>query len=220
MKKFLCFLLSVVMLFSLVGCFGGNTGDVRGTVAADPTEAKEESFSFGKSTGSTYRNDFLGLTFQAPAGWEFYSDQQILETNNLVGEVLDEEAAKQMENATIIYDMFVNNATEGSSANVNLEKLNVLQIAALDIKQTLEAQIDTIKSTYENMGYSDAQVVYEKFTVDGKEFDGLRITAKIQDIDFYCTVFTFRKGSYLANVTASSLQTDKTADILGCFTIG
>ena len=69
------------------------------------------------------------------------------------------------------------------------------------------------------MGYTDINVKYEKTKVDGKEFDGLKLTAKIQGIDFYTTVFSFRKGNYLANITVCSLLTDETATILGYFTV-
>ena len=54
---------------------------------------------------------------------------------------------------------------------------------------------------------------------DGKEFDALKITAKIQGIDFYGTCFTFRKGTYLTTVTISSLLTDSFDTISGCFTV-
>ena len=154
-----------------------------------------------------------------PSEWVFYTDEQILELNNIVGDVVDEEVADRLKNANIIYDMFAAYETEGSNINIVLEKVNAVQMITLDIRQTLEAQIDTIKSTYQNMGYTDIDVKYLKVKVYGKEFDGLKITAKIQGIDFYGSVFTFKKSNYLANITISSLQTDKTDTILSYFTV-
>jgi len=81
------------------------------------------------------------------------------------------------------------------------------------------AQTDAIVSTYQNMGYTDVAVNYENITVDGKKFDALRIEAKIQGYDFYGIAFSFIKNSYLANVTVTSLQTDKINTILKCFTL-
>ena len=226
MKKVLCLFLAVIMLVGLCGCLGGNdTDDVRGDIVnGDNSEStnqseKEPEFSLGKATDNTYNSDFLGLSCTLPAEWVFYTDEQILELNNIVGDVIDEEVAERLKNANIIYDMCAAYQTEGSSINVNLEKLNAAQLITLDIKKTLEAQIDTIKSTYQNMGYTDINVEYQKIKVDGKDFDGLKIVAKIQGVDFYADVLTFRKGSYLANVTLGSLQTDKTDTILSYFKV-
>ena len=225
MKKLLAVLLTLVLVFSLCGCLGGNNDDVRGDITSgnqsetEKETEKEPEFSLGKATNNTYKNDFLGITCTLPSEWVFYNDEQILQLNNIVGDVVDKDVAEQLKNANIIYDMYATYQNEGSSININLEKLNAAQIITLDIKKTLEAQIDSIKSTYQNMGYTDINAAYQKITISGKEFDGLKISAKIQGINFYTTVFTFRKGSYLANVSLGSLQTDKTNTFAGYFTI-
>ena len=82
-----------------------------------------------------------------------------------------------------------------------------------------EAQFDAIKTTYQNMGFTDVNIYYDKITVDGKEFDGARFSAKIQGIDFYGVIFTFRKANYLANVTICSLVTNETDTFLGYFDV-
>lgn len=222
MKKLLALVLAIVMVCGLCGCLGGgNNDDVRGDInsGGQIQEQKEPEFSLGKSANNTYNNDFLGLSCTLPSEFVFYTDKQILELNNIMGDIIDEDVAKQLENANIIYDMHAVNQVAGDSINVNLEKLSAAQIINLDIKKTLEAQIDTIKSSFQSMGYTDINVAYKKTTVDGKEFDSLTIFAKIQGVPYYSTVFTFRKGKYLANVTFGSLQTDKTNTFVGYFTI-
>lgn len=238
MKKILCLFLSVMMLLSLSVCLAGcGPEDVRGDVVENnatqnPTENKtptdtqtptqnetEPDFSMGKATGSAYKNDFLGISWTLPEGWVFYSDEQIQQLNNVVGDYVDEEVAEKLKELPIIYDMYAQHTTDGSSVNINMEKLNALQIATLNIKQTLEAQIPTIKDTYANIGYTDTKVEYQKVTVDGKEFDGLKLTAKIQGIDFTMVIFTFRKSNYLANVSVGSLQAETLEEILGNFTV-
>ncbi len=69
------------------------------------------------------------------------------------------------------------------------------------------------------MGYSNISVGYQKITVDGKAFDGMRLTASYMGINFYLCVFAFLKGNYLANVTVGALQTDITDTVLGYFTV-
>ena len=226
MKKVLCLILAVTMLISLSGCFGDNEPeDVRGDIvtqtpdqSADITQGEAE-FSLGKTANNTYNNDFLGISCTLPSEWEFYTDKQILEINNMVDDVLDEKTTEALKEADVVYDMYANCASDGSSININLEKFNVIQILALDLKQTLESQIDVIKQSYQNMGYTDINVNYQKTTVDSKEFDSLKLTAKIEGIDFYGTIFSFKKSNYMANVTVCSLLTDTTDTILIYFSI-
>lgn len=242
MKKLLCLLLTAFMLISLCSCFGDKKDeDVRGEIiSGDNTQTEnntdkdadtdintdantetenEPEFSMGKVSSNTYNNDFLGLSCTLPSEWVFYTEEQILEINNIVGDVVDENAKKQLENATIIYDMYASYISEGSSINVNLEKLNAVQAVTLNIKNTLEGQIGTIKSAYENMGYTDMDIGYQKVTVDGKEFDALKFTAKIQGIDFYGITFSFIKENYLASIAVCSILTDKNETILGYFDV-
>lgn len=222
MKKVFCIILSMLMLLSLFGCTGNtDPEDIRGEVSGTTEGNQEEKpeFSLGDTTGSTYTNDFLGISCTLPEGWVFYTDEQMKELNNLVGDYMDEEVAEQLKNATIIYDIIAQNTTDGSSINVTMEKLNVIQIVSLDVKKALEAQIDGIKSTYANIGYTDVQVEYQKLTVDGKEFDSLKIQAKFQSLNFSSILFAFPKGDYLANVTVCSLSADTVNSILGSITV-
>ncbi len=218
MKKFLCLLLAVVLCMGLCGCLGTGEEDVRGDITGNSGE-NEAEFSLGEATNNTYKNDFLGLSCTLPSEWTFYNDEQILALNNMVGDSIDEEVAKQLENANIIYDMYAVIEDKGNSISINLEKLNALQLVQLNIKETLEAQFDTMRSSFESIGYTDINIAYEKITVDSKEFDAVKISAKIQGIDFYTTVFTFRKGNYLANVSVGTLLTDETETILSYFKV-
>ena len=199
---------------------GYGNDDVRGDIISGDNNASQETepeFSMGKAANGVYKNDFLGLSCTLPAGWEFYSDEQIKEMNNITADFYTEEFSQQIQNATIIYDMLAVNTENNSSINLNLEKLNPLQMIGLDIKQVLESQFDTIKTTYENMGYTGVDVQYKKVSVDGKELDGLVTTANIQGVNLYCVLFSFPKGSYLANVSITTIQTDTTQQILDCF---
>jgi hypothetical protein len=100
-----------------------------------------------------------------------------------------------------------------------MEKLAATQLLTLDIQQVLEAQIPTIISTYQNMGYTNVDVNYQKATIDGKELDSLYISAKAGDLEFVLVCFTFRKANYLANVSVGTLQPETLNSLLGCFTL-
>ncbi len=236
MKKLLSVCLVLIILISCCAC-GADSNDVRGeiipggqnaaqpTVAPETTEAIPETteaapettapqFSFGQTSGNTYVNEFLGLSCTLPAEWIFYTDEEILALNNLVGENLDADVAELVQNANIIYDMYASIPNTGCSININLEKISAMQMLTLDIQQVLQSQISMIESTYSNMGYTNTTARYEKVTVDGKEYDGLYVSATINGVNFYSVTFSFVKGTYMANVGVSSLAEDTTGEIL------
>jgi len=183
----------------------------------EPTADKTE-FSMGKVVGNTYRNTFLGLECTLPSDWTFYSDEQILELNNIATGYLDEETLEQLQQVDIVYDMSASNA-EGSNVTINLERHNEYIMTTLDLKSTLESQASTIVTAYENMGYTDIEVEYQKIKVDGVKFDALVLSAEIQGFDFEGVVFCFKKGNYLASVSVTTLGEGNVEKILDCFTV-
>ncbi len=203
------------MLLCLCLCFTACDSSVPEAV----TPNKAPSFSMGRISGNTYRNDFLGLGCTIPQGWEIYSEKQLLEINNLQGESIDEEVLEQLKNSNLVFVLFAQQLNEGSSINVNMEKVAATQLLTLDIQQILEAQIPTIISTYQNIGYTNVEVNYQKTTIDGKELDSLYISAKINGMDFALVCFTFMKANYMVNVSVGTLQTENLNNLLGCFTI-
>lgn len=232
MKKLFCILLTIAMLLSLCACGKDTAKDdddndnIRGTITTDPTETtapgnqqpdNTPEFSLGKTSGGTYTNDFLGLTFNLPIGWTFYTDEQILAANNLAFSYTDEQIQERLKNAPIIYDMFATDPTTNSSVNVNMEKLTALQVIGLDIKKSFESQFSTITTTLENMGCTDIIIQQQKVTVDNVEYDGIVLTAKINNIPLYQAAFAFKRGNYLACVTVCTMQTDTRASLLNAF---
>ena len=224
MKKLLCILLSVILLISLVGCFDDRSADddkddddVRSTTASNEPTTPEEvvpEFSLGQTSGSTYTNDFLGVRFDLPTGWQFYTDEQILALNNIVGDYIDESVAEQLKNANIIYDMYAVNHSNGNSINVTMEKLNAVQAMNLDTKAILEGQSSNITTMFQKMGISNISIKYQKVTVGGKEHDGLVISGTSSSVSIYETMIAYQRGDYLVYITACSTQTDTSLSIL------
>ncbi len=227
MKKIVSVLLAFLMLAALCGCGSGidvnkllNSSETASTPSDEPVTSdsdEEAEFSAGKTVNNVYKNDFLGITCTLPSEWVFYTDDQIAKLNNQTVNAMDDDTASLVNQANIIYDMYAQNPNDGSNVNINLEEFTAIQMAVMDVKKTLEGQFDMLKSTYQNMGFSNINIYYDKITVGGKEVDGARLTADINGVNFYAVMFCFKKGNYLANVSLSSIQTNRTADILNCF---
>ena len=240
MKKILCLILALTLSLCLFACGGDDvlwdedTDGVRGEINSGSTDADTDSdtdsdtdagadaevdFSLGDTADNSYVNDFLGISCTLPGDWEFYTDAEILALNNLTGEYLEDDILDQLKDATIIYDMYASAEGGAKSVSVNMQKFSPVQIASINIKQVLESQIDTLKTTFENMGYSNIEASYAEVTVDGETFDGLALTAKIGDLTFYSTMFSFVRGNYLASVSIGLLGDDTTETVLGYFEV-
>ncbi len=226
MKKVLSLGLVLVILLGCCAC-GASNEDVRGeiiqnvpaTTATPETTAPAPEFSLGQTANNTYINEYLGMQCTLPEEWVFYTDEEILALNNIVGNVLDEEIAQKIQQANVIYDMYAGVPDSGYSVNVTLEKINPIQLLTVDLQQVLESQIETIETSYDSMGYTNTTARYGKVTVDGEAYDGLYITANIQGLNFYGVSFAFVRGNYMANICVTSLAEDTTGEILGYFTI-
>ena len=217
MKKFLCFALIAVMLFSMAACtLEEKDDDVRGSITSD--QNAEEKFSLGTTENNRYENEFLGLSCTLSSDWVFYTEEEILELNNIVKGAMDEDVAAAIENANLIYDMYASNTVNSSTVNVNLEKHTALQVAAMNLKTVIESQFPALEDTYKNMGCTSVNIQYKKVTVDGKELDGAEIAAEIAGQDFRCILFCFKKGRYLANIAVAGFGADNVQAILNCFT--
>ncbi len=218
MKKILSVLLICAMITAFASC-AKEESDVTGSVetSAQTSAETEAVFEQGTVSQQTYKNEFIGLGCTLDNNWTFYSDEKIAELNGIAADAMDEEVAEQIANATIIYDMFAENAETAENVNINLEKLTLAQTLVLNLEQMYKTQSESIKSTYENMGATEFSYTIGKATVAGKEHVSMYIKTKLNGIDLYQTVVAIKTGRYLTNICATSYQTDTTKDILNKF---
>lgn len=228
MKKLLCIFLTLVMVFSLCACSNGDSEkstsgeETKNTTSQNKTFDIGENlgFSSGKITDKTYESELLGLSCTFADGWEFYPQEKVLELNNIDKSLIDDpDLIEKLKELNIVYDMFAYNPEGTSNVNVCFEKLSDNQISQLDIKTKQGNQIESLNSTYETIGYSDINITQNIIKVAEKEVNALELTAKLNDSDFYLTIFAFRRGGYLANVSVSSYNAEKITEVIESFSI-
>ena len=166
----------------------------------------DEEFSTGAVNGLTYRNKFIGLGCNLDSGWTFYSDAQIKQLNNIAADMAGEEYKEALKNATVIYDMYAVSSNQQDNINVNLEKVNPVQLAALDIAENFNTLLPLLKSSLENMGCQN--ITHENTTVKigGKSFNCLKLTSDINGMKMYQTLIAKKCDGYLANITITAFD--------------
>lgn len=236
-------LLVVVMACGLVGCGFTKKPDVGGTIKneqkeeektdindskteIEETEKKDEKdvvekeetvdLSMGKAEGNVYESEFLGVGFKLPEGWTFYTAEQIKELNGLTTDMLDEDIAETIKNASIVYDMMaLDNA--GNSTNVNIEKVNAAQAAIITEEKYAEIAIPSLKNALSSMGFSSVTAEASTTKFAGEDAVCIDIVCSNGTVTMYEKVVCKKIGTYMAAITVASAQTDTTENILGQF---
>lgn len=186
--------------------------------SSDETSSDDSSasndFSIGNVKGRVYVNEFIGISYKLDDGWTFYDDDQIKALNNITMDVVGDELKELLKNAPVVYDMYATDSSQLNNVLVNLEKINPLQLAGLNIAENYKASIPLIKSGFTDMGYTNVNCEVVKIEVDGKNLDALRTTAEIENIKLYQISVAVKCNGYLACLVATTYYNDTTADLL------
>lgn len=211
MKRFFALLLAVAVLATLAACKADTyiRGDITSTPDTSSSKSEdtaENGFTFGVTAGGKYENSFIGIGCELDSDWTYYDEQQIRELNSAAIDMVDEDYAKKIENADIIYDMYASHADGRSSINVNLEKLGKLEVSSLDLENNLETILPNITEQLENMGYSDVKYELATVKIDNEEFVGADITATLEEYTFREKLFCIKCDAYVANITVAAFD--------------
>ncbi len=210
MKKLLALLLALMMVFSFAACGEKETADNK-TDAGD-----KSSFTFGTVENNVYENEFIGIGCELPSAWTFYSEEDIMELNNITMSYMDEDFQEAIENATLLYDMYAQSSNGLNNINVVLQKIPQIQLDTLDLEDTFELGFNQAKTALENMGYTNVSFKGEKRKVCGKEMPIGVITSQIGGMPLTQLQFAIKCDGYLASVTISDYTSDG-SDLLGLF---
>ena len=214
MKRVLICVLAVAMLLAMSGCnllLSPNPEDIRGEQTAD------KELSLGEVTGKKYESDFIGIGFTLPDDWTFYTDEQIKEMNNYVGDIAGQDYKDMIKNASVVYDMMATSSTLTDNVIVTLEKIPNVQLAVLDLSKTLENSFNSIKSSFENMGYKNITHKITTITIDGKDFTGMQISATLAGQTMNQTSFVIKCNGYLASMAVTTFATTGTDPLMANF---
>ena len=211
MKKFLICLLAFVMILAMVGCTA-DPGNIRGEQIDNPTEEKE--LSPGEVSGKKYESTFIGIGFNLPETWEFYTDEEIQELNNYVGDKAGQEYLDLLKNATVVYDMMATSPSLTDNVIVNLEKVSNVLLNKLDLASNFETSFAAVKSSLENIGYRGITKEITTVTIDGETFTAMHLTASFSGKTMHQTSIAIKCNGYLASIAVTTFDEAGTAPLL------
>lgn len=201
MKRLFTLLLTLAMILSLAAC----------------SQPPEPEFTLGTVSGLTYENSFIGIGCTLDSEWTYYSEEQIKEMNNIASDMAGEEFKEQVKNATIVYDMLAVHSNPLRNININLEKVDPVQLALIDLADNLEKSFPSIEQAMKNMGYTNIVHEISKVKIGDEEFDCLNNEAEINGIKIYQTVISIKCHGYIASISIGSDSKEDINTILGYF---
>ena len=176
---------------------------------------------FGVISGDCYTNEAFNFKFQPECCFEFATDEEMLETNDMEGGQWTDEAKKAaIGKGKTFYDLYATSEDPYQTVIV------ILKDAIFDVQAAggLETLMDedvraSVEKELEGEGYENCKV--EKSTVNflgDPNAPAFKITADLYGMKVYETMVFVVNGHYFATITTASLEEDSTQTILDSFT--
>ena len=222
MKKLLSIAMVLTLVFALASCGLTNVrGEIKDTssqiTSSQEPSTTENDFELGSVSGKVYENKYIGIGTELSGDFYFYTDEEIKQINNISYELAGEDYQELMKDANIVYDMYAQTPDFLSSVNVVMEKFNPLEMAAVNLKLSLESSIPTITSSYENLGYKNVQAEVATVEFAGKTRDVLNVTAELNGLTFYLCTVNMKAPSHVVNVTVGAFDKNAVDNIIKNF---
>ena len=197
-------------------------GDTVDTPTEEATEATTENtteaqFSLGAVQGLNYENKFIGIGCNLPSDWTFYTDEQIRELNNIATDYIGEDFKEAIANAAIVYDMYAHSNDQLKNVNINLEKIDPVTLAMVDLADINKQNESLFKQTFENMGYTNITLEHSSVMIEDETFNCMKTTAEINGIAMYQYLISTKCNGYIANIGITCFGTNQLDDILSYF---
>lgn len=231
MKRKIALLLALAMAASLTACGGvdeSKLGEItnKETVSEENGDVENETSGeetgvsaidrIGEAEGNTYENAYTGIGFNLPEGWTFYSKDQINELNNITQDMLDEDIAKQIEQAAVIYDMYALDQY-GNSVNIVMEKLSVIASKGIDEKTYAEASTSQLEEALKQVGYNEVTAETTSIVFNGEEHAAIDVVCTMEGLTLYEKLICIQIDEYMVCITIGTTYTNTIEDVLSYF---
>ena len=208
MKRMLKCMLIVMLFVCIVITFTGCGKKEETTANEVSTQEKGETqgeaakeLSMGEWSNNVYANDFLGLKFKLPEGWEYSNDEEIAEMMDLGKELLNDDQKKLAEISKLntVYYMVAQNATTGDNISIMSEKLTS--------SVTTDYYITALKTQLEAVNTIDYTITgTSKQTIANREYDVLTTKASISGVDMIQNYYLYKLDNYMVVIIATSVS--------------
>ena len=201
----------------LIGCiiFATSCGAIGGGNQADDYPRP------GSWVGDMFVNEWLGVQFQLPAGWDAPGPRQLEEILGMGAIVLEhadmeisEEVLEAMEGGAA-HDMYAINFVTGSTAQIMFERLP-RSARNVDIASEIDDMIEELKR---ELPISEATVRSNTVFIGEVEFHVMDAVLDMMGMTLYMSQYVNLEGRNLRMITIGSTDRDEIEHIWGYFNV-
>lgn len=180
-------LLAAILIFAVTGCSAAK-------------EISVKPFTRGTVSGNTYHSDFAELTFTAPDGWHFYSDEELSSLLGTTKDLLeDPEAFEKLAEGELI-DFFAISGDGSMNVNMSYAKGSMLT----DLEASRKSSIDLMKDQYDQMGFTCTASEPVDRTLGGRTFSMTELTVGFNGGEMTQYFYVAMIGAYFVSATATA----------------
>lgn len=220
MKKIIAFLLAMLMLLSLASCSEEaktETGENENSEAGTEESLPEERFTYIRGTvdGNVYSNEYTGISFEAPEGWVYFSDEEIAEIMGVsMDYIFDGVDEKALEEIGIIYDMYCVDYATGNCITVNSENMILVHEGAID--ETYYLTLASVQVA-EQLSGGNVKIIKNEpgiATIATGDVPCIYISMEFSGTTIHEAIIAKKTGSYMTSVTVGAKNEEDLKEIL------
>lgn len=193
MKKLIAIFIAVMMILSLAAC-SEQQGEKDGEELIEVTPER------GTVENGDYKNNAFGISFDAPEGWYFLTDEEIAQTMGSTAEQLFGEDV--LAETDYIYDLYCVDLESGTTVSINYEDLGTIG-EFTEESEYLETVLAQLLSS-ENPGITATELSVAK--IGDAAVPCLNLTLEAGGNTIYESMFVKKIGTWIGTVTMASLD--------------
>lgn len=160
-------------------------------------------------SGNTIRSELFKIQAEMGSDWEFGSDSEVAELNNMSGSS-PADFEKAIKENSVFYDAFVRKAT-GSNIIFAIPNPDMVGSIITSEKDYAEATLEGVKGI-------DSSAAVSAITFAGKTHQAIKVTNSSMGATFkQCMVFV-KSGRYVYMITFTCFTDDELNEVMGRFT--
>lgn len=172
----------------------------------------------GSVSDSTYWNETLSIGYVLPdSDWYFYSDDEILEVNQIAGDMLSEDFQKALDSLNSYTAMFAGNSVTGENINITVENLSGLNALLVSEESYMQIGIKGLEEALKQMDVEDFVCSSGEFAIGDETHPISRVSYTLQGVHFAQALVTIKSGSKMLTITVTAFQPDACDGILEGF---
>ena len=185
--------------------------------------AEQKMFQRGSVEGRTYTSEFLGLTCTAPEEFQYMSDQEIVELNNITLDKMSdsdlaEKMRQQLENGGQVQDMYLMTEDGRHWVSITVDKVTDDSKTAVDMAAFIDNGIVQATDSYSAIeGMTEVSAAAQTTKFLGGEYDSILTTATYNGFPTQSLQVCIPLEQYICIVTFTSYVEDRTDEMMGFF---